>query len=175
MSDLLDLHDDPTVRRVLYLGAILMVAVPFLQAASQLWPLRLSNIQWRFGAANALSSVLLLPYMGLSVLVLMSRALESRALARTVGAISALCTFGLLGSLTLFALDALQLKKIVTSAMMNAFNTTAFRVGLVTALFMLAFALMSMACFTTPRRGHTARGKTGEKHADDGPGLIVGR
>ena len=31
MSDFLDLHDDPAVRRVLYLGAILLVAVPFLQ------------------------------------------------------------------------------------------------------------------------------------------------
>ena len=125
MSDFLDLHDDPSVRRVLYLGAILLVAVPFLQAGSQLWPLQLSNIQWRFGAANALSSVLLLPYLGLSLLVLMSRALDSRVLARTVGVISAVFALGLLGSIALFALDALQLKKIVNSAMMERFNIAA--------------------------------------------------
>lgn len=175
MSEFLDLHDDPTVRRVLYVGAILLLAVPFLQAGSQLWPLQLSNIQWRFGAANALSSVLLLPYLGLLVLVLMSRALESRVLARTGGAISALLTVGLLGSLALFVLDALQLRKIVNSAMMNTFNTTAIRVGLVTVLFALAFSLMALACFRAPRRGNAAQAKKGETKAEEGLGLIVGR
>lgn len=175
MSDFLDLHDDPSVRRVLYLGAILLVAVPFLQAGSQLWPLQLGNIQWRFGAANALSSVLLLPYLGLSVLVLLSRALDSRLLARSVGAVAAIFAVGLLGSLALFALDALQLKKIVNSAMMNTFNTTAVRVGLVTTMFLVAFALMALACFKAPRRGNTASAKKGEKKAEEGIGLIVGR
>jgi len=175
MSDFLDLHDDSSVRRVLYLGAILLVAVPFVQAGSQLWPLQLSNIQWRFGAANALSSVLLLPYLGLSLLILMSRALDSRALARTVGVISVALTFGLLGSLALFALDALELKKIVNSAMMNTFNTTALRVGLVTTLFLVAFALMAIAGFTAPRKGSAAPTKKGEKQAEEGVGLIVGR
>jgi hypothetical protein len=175
MSDFLDLHDDPTVRRILYVGAVLLLAVPLMQAGSQLWPLRLGNIQWRFGAANALSSVLLLPYLGLSILVLMSRALDNRALARTVGTISAVLTVGLLGSVALFALDALQLRKIVTSAMMNSFNTTAIRVGLVTVLFVLAFALMAQACFKAPRGGHAAQAKKGEKKAEEGLGLIVGR
>jgi hypothetical protein len=175
MSDFLDLHDDPSVRRVLYLGATLLVAVPFLQAGSQLWPLQLSNIQWRFGAANALSSVLLLPFLGMSLLVLMSRALDSRALARTVGVIATLFTLGLLGSLALFALDALQLKKIVNSAMMNTFNTTAVRVGLVTTLFLVAFALMALACFKTPRGNSAASAKKGDKKAEEGVGLIVGR
>jgi hypothetical protein len=175
MSDILDLHDDPSVRRVLYLGAILLVAVPFLQAGSQLWPLQLDNIQWRFGAANALSSVLLLPYLGLSLLVLLSRTLDSRGLARTVGTIGAVLTLGLLGSLALFALDALQLKKIVNSAMMNTFNTTAVRVGVVTTLFLMAFALLTVASFKAPRKGSASPAKKGSKQAEEGVGLIVGR
>jgi hypothetical protein len=105
----------------------------------------------------------------------MSRALESRALARTIGAVSAVLTVGLLGSLALFVLDALQLRKIVNSAMMNTFNTTAVRVGLVTVLFVLAFALMALACFKAPRRGNAAQAKKGEKQAEEGVGLIVGR
>jgi len=175
MSDFLDLHDDPSARRVLYLGAILLVVVPFLQAGSQLWPLQLSNIQWRFGAANALSSVLLLPYLGLSLLVLLSRALGSRGLGRTVGVISALFALALMVSMALFALDALQLKKIVNSAMMNTFDTTALRVGLVTMMFLVAFALMALASFTTPKGSKAAPAKKGEKQAEEGLGLIVGR
>ncbi len=175
MSDFFDLHDDPSVRRVLYLAALLLIAVPFLQAGSQLWPLQLSNIQWRFGAANALSSVLLLPYLGLSLLVLMSRALDSRALARTVGVLSGFLALGLLVSMLLFVLDALQLKKIVNSSMMNTFNTTSIRVGLVTALFLVAFALLALASFKAPRSAKSAPAKKGVKKTEEGGGLIVGR
>ena len=89
MSDFLNLHDDSPLRRVLYLAAILLIGVPCLQAGSQLWPLQLGNIQWRFGAANALSSVLLLPFLGLSTLLAVSRALESRGVSRVVGGIAA--------------------------------------------------------------------------------------
>lgn len=175
MSAFSDLDDDPTARRVLYLGALLLIAVPFLQAGSQLWPLQLGNIQWRFGAANALSSVLLLPYLGLSLLVLLSRALDSRALALTVGALAATFAAGLLASSLLFVLDALQLKKIVNSAMMNSFNTTAIRVGVVTALFLVAFTAMALAAFKSPRRRAAAMPKKGEKQAEEGLGLIVGQ
>ena len=175
MSNFLDLHDDPSVRRVLYLGAILLVAVPLLQAGSQLWPLQLSSIQWRFAAVNALSGVLLLPYLGLSLLVLMSRALDSRALARTVGAIAALCTVGLLGSIALFVLDALQLKQIVNSAMMERFNTATVRAGLVTTWFTVAFAVMAVACFRVPRGNSATSSKKGDKKAEEGVGLIVGQ
>ena len=54
--------------------------------------------------AHEVFAVLLLPYLGMSLLVLMSRALDSRGLARTVGVISAVFTLGLLGSLALLAL-----------------------------------------------------------------------
>jgi hypothetical protein len=59
--------------------------------------------------------------------------------------------------------------------MMNTFNTTAVRVGLVTTLFLVAFALMALACFTTPRGISAAPAKKGEKKAEEGVGLIVGQ
>jgi hypothetical protein len=181
MADFFDLHDDPSARRILYIGAILLIAVPFLQALSQIWPLQLSNIQWRFGAANALSSILLLPYFGLLVLLLMSRALESRSLARLVGLLSALLTLGLMASLTLFVLDAQELKAIVSSQMLAAFNNTTVRVGLVTALFTVAFAYLTIVSFKSPtssgasaRRPARAPRTTAAKDSDEDMGLIVG-
>ena len=86
MSDFLNLRDDRSARRVVYVSAFLLIMVPFLQAGAQLWPLQLGNVQWRYSAANALSSVLLLPYLGLVLLILLSRAIESRNLAKAVGA-----------------------------------------------------------------------------------------
>jgi hypothetical protein len=77
MSDPLHLEEDVPARRLAYVGAILLVLIPFLQATQQLWPLQLGNIRWRYGAANALSSVLLLPFLGMSLAALVARSQQS--------------------------------------------------------------------------------------------------
>lgn len=180
MSDFLDLHDDTTSRRVLFLVAILLVALPLVQALLQIWPLQLSNIQWRFGAANALSSILMLPVLGLSLLLIVARSLGSTALSRTVGAIASVFTIGLLGSLVVFALDAQQLKTIVSSQMSAAFNTTTMRVGFITVAFLFAYAFLAIMSFTALRGtpGRPAAKRTvaaGTSDDDSSSGLIVGR
>lgn len=175
MSEFFDLQEDSSARLVLYVSAILLLTIPFLQAGSQLWPLQLSNIQWRFGAANALSSVLLLPFLGLSILVLMARALENRTLAMLAGILSAIFALGLMGSLGLFVLDAQQLKAIVSTQMSAAFTNTTIRVGLVTGAFLLAFLVLTLASFRAPKGKPTARRAKGDKGTDEGVGLIVGQ
>lgn len=174
MSTALRLEDDATARRLLYTGAALLIVIPFLQAGQQLWPLQLSDIRWRFGAANALSSVLLLPFIGLMITALVARASESVGISRAVGAIAALFVIGLLGSLVLFALDALQLKSIVTSQMMRPFETTSLRVVVVTLVFTFAFSTLMIAAFKSSRSGASASKKSGRKAQED-VGLIVGR
>jgi hypothetical protein len=175
MPDLIRLEDDAPARRVVYAGALLLVVIPFVQAVSQLWPLQLGNIQWRYAAANALSSVLLLPFLGLMMLLLLARAFESRRLSTVVGAVSALFALLLAGSLVLFALDALQLKTIVTSQQMAGFQNASIRVGLVTLIFTVTFSLLALAGFRTPKTIAPTPAKRGVKQAQEGAGLIVGR
>jgi len=180
MSDFLDLHDDNVARRVLFVVAFLMIGVPFIQTVAQIWPLQLSNIQWRFGAANALSSILLLPFLGLALLLVLARGLERTGLARLVGAASAVFTLGLLASIALFVLDAQELKTIVSSQMSAQFNSTTIRVGLVSTVFLVAFGLLTVFSFASMPGGSTAKGskRTASPKADasdDAPGLIIGR
>jgi len=170
MSDSFRLEDDPSIRRVLILGAILLIVIPFIQAGSQLWPLQLGNIQWRFSAANALSSVLLLPFLGLALLLFVSRATASNSSTKIAGILSALISIALLCSVALFALDALQLKKIVPSQQLNAFNMTAVRVSLVSILFIPSFALLGIAGLKRKKRPDFLN-----KKAEKGVGLIVGQ
>ena len=160
MSDFLNLRDDRSARRVVYVSAFLLITVPFLQAGAQLWPLQLGNVQWRYSAANALSSVLLLPYLGLVLLILLSRAIESRNLAKAVGVGSAVVVLGLLASLTVFALDAVQLKAIVNSSVMSSFETTTVRVGVVT---------------TGPRRRKSSSSQRHTRRPDEDEGRSIGR
>lgn len=175
MSDFLDLHEDSSTRSVLYAGAFLMFTIPFVQTGFQLLPLQLSNIQWRFGAASVLSSALLMPFLGLSLLVLMARGLENRALAWCTGGLSATFALGLMGSLGLFLLDAQQLKAIVSTQMSTAFTNTTIRVGLVTGLFLLGFLVLTLASFRAPRGMANARKVKGDSGTDEDVGLIVGQ
>jgi len=175
MSDLFNLQDDAPVRRSLLTLVLLLIVVPFVQAGSQILPLQLTNIQWRFGAANALSSVLMLPFVGLTLLLVMSRMLESRGMSRTVGIVAAIFTLGLMASLGLFALDAMQLKAIVNSRMMDAFETTTVRVGAVSGLFCLAFAVLTLSAFQSPASRLVGRTKGDKRAEEGGVGLIVGQ
>ena len=174
---LFHLEDDAPLRRVLYVSAFLLILVPFVQALSSpgMLPLQLGSIPWRFGAANQLSSVLLLPYLGLALMLFVARSVGSRAATITVGVLAAIFTLGLAASGLLFVLDGLQLKKIVQSAQVAAFNQVFVRVSLMTVVFTVVFALLAVAALRKPK-GTRAPVKKGVKQAvDDGPGLIVGR
>ncbi len=171
-------EDDAPARRLAYLCAFLLVVVPFLQAGVQLWPLRPTNMQWRFGAANALSSVLLLPFLGLSLASLLARMTGSRGVGIAVGAVASVFTLGLVASLGLFVLDAQELKAIVRDQAMPSFQGTTLRVMTVTALFVVAFAMLAVVAFLARGSGGAVRAsgrRTGSPAREEGVGLIVGQ
>lgn len=175
MSDIFDLQDDATARRSLTLGALLLIIVPFFQAATQIFPLQLNNIEWRVRSANVLSSVLILPYVGCTLLLAISRATESRAMSRLIGVVSVLMTLGLLAAMAVFALDALQLKTIVSTQMEDAFKMTILRVMVVCVLHVIAFLVLALAGFRTPGDSPRARRAASARSEDPSAGLIVGR
>lgn len=181
MTDFLDLNDDVHARRLVLLGAIFMICVPFLQAGAQIWPLQLTNIQWRFQAANFFSSLLLMPFLGILILSLVGRGIESRPLTLIAGGLSTLFSLGLAASLVVFFLDAQQLQAIVSSAMLAAFKNTTVRVGLITTLFFFGFSYLALISFlrsgvpsATTRRGSRGGSKSAAAESDEDVGLIVG-
>jgi hypothetical protein len=167
------LEDDAPARRLLYTMAVLMVLMPVLTAGQALWPLQLWNIRWRFDAASALSSILLLPFLGLSLMVLISRVTEDKNVPRVVGAISAILVIGLLGSLVLFALDALQLRTVVPTAQEQTFQKISIRVVVSTILFTVGFSLLMITAFKSSRTAAAILRKGAKAEANSG--LIVGQ
>lgn len=174
MSDFFNLEDDAPGRRLVYTTAIMLVIVPLVTSGQVLWPLHLSDIRWRYGAANSLSSMLIMPFLGLALMALMARATENKNVSRLVGLFSAVFVIGLLGSLALFALDALQLKTIVTSAQEEAFQATSARIVLSTLIFTVGFFVLMITAFKSQRPAIPASRK-GPKKADESVGLIVGQ
>ena len=174
MSDFLNIEDDAPARRLLFTAAILLVAVPLVQSGQYLWPLRMGDIRWRWQVAVALSSVALSPFLGLSLLVLMARATNNRNVSRLVGLISAIFVIGMLGALVLFALDATQLKTIVTTAQEDTFKTASVRTVVSTLVFTVGFFILMITAFKSSRPV-IAQTRKGTKKVEDGVGLIVGQ
>ena len=176
MPDSFRLEDDAPLRRVLYIAALILITIPTVQVLSQLWPLQLVSIQWRFGAANAFSAILMLPFMGVALMLVLARATDSRALSRLIGGLSGLLSFVLAASTVLFILDALQLKTIVQSRMLDQFTSTMYRVAILAIVFCIAFGILALSAFSFPKttKAAQAKGAAGKK-ADDGVGLIVGQ
>jgi cytochrome c-type biogenesis protein CcmH/NrfG len=106
-------------------------------------------------------------------------------MAKTVGVLSGLFTAALAASFVVFLLDALQLKTIVSTQLEAQFKASAARVAVVTVLFVVAFLVLALAGFKTPRSsayrssGSSARRTRPEPDApeadEESPGLIVGR
>ena len=169
------IETDGPLRRVLYSVALLLIIIPLYQTVLQIWPLKLGNIQWRFAAANILSGVLILPFIGLSILLWMSRVLESRTLSTVVGVVTGISCALLAAGVVVFVLDGLQLKGIVNTAQTNAFNTTVVRTIGVVLMFVIGFALVTLAAFRRPRGRLEPVRKGVRVPADEGVGLIVGQ
>lgn len=172
-----NLDDDAPARRLAYLSAFLLIFIPTIQAITQLWPLQLGNIQWRFQAAGALSTVLLMPFLGFAFMALIARATESRGVSKAIGIISAIVTLILAASLVLFVLDAIQLKAIVASRAMQGFQVASVRIGMVTTLFLVLFAILAITALRPPAGiAPSPVRRAGKKPvADDNPGLLIGQ
>lgn len=156
----------------------MLVVIPILQTVTQIWPLQLGNIQWRFQAAGVLSTVLIFPFLGFALMAMIARATEARGVSKAIGIISALVAVVLAASLVLFALDALQLKAIVASRAMQAFQLATVRVGLVTTTFLVLFVILAMTALRPPRGIAPATVRSARRPmnaSDDSPTLVVGQ
>jgi len=82
---------------------------------------------------------------------------------------------GMLGSLVLFALDATQLKAIVSTAQEEKFESASVRTVISTLMFTVAFFILMITAFKSSRvyNAPVKRGTT--KVADESVGLIVGQ
>jgi hypothetical protein len=173
MFDQSTLRDDAAVRRLLYLCVFLFLAIPAIQSVTQLWPLQVGNIQWRFTAATIGSTALVLPSAGMVLWAAVARATGNRAGQLTLGILSTVLVVALLAGTGNFVLDALQLREIVPTGAMSGFLATAARILLLCTLFIVAFTWVAVTCFTGRRpAARVAAPRRARPRVDEG-GLVM--
>jgi hypothetical protein len=109
------------IARPLYFIAALFIATPLMDFAGTVWPLRLGNVQWRFGALGLLSGFLLTPMLGVILASIAASSLGHRRTLRVIGMLSAALSVVILLVIAAFTLDTLQLKASVPAENQRAF------------------------------------------------------
>ncbi|MEO7996539.1 MAG: hypothetical protein ABI852_03795 [Gemmatimonadaceae bacterium] len=176
-SSAFDLENDDGLRRILYLSALLLFFMPYFQAMAGLWPIQVGALQWRFQATGAMSGILMLPFLGLVLALAVARSCGHKGIARIVGVISALTVFGIICALGLFAMDALQLKKVVRDVQMASFNKAVFTATCTLLFSVVTFGVLTIVAFRSPKGAISkSTTKSSKKGAAEEPvGLLIGQ
>jgi hypothetical protein len=150
-----------------YFVALALMLIPPLDTVTQVLPVRLGDVRWRFGLFGLVSNSLLLPLTGLLIAFLVTVVFEHRRTQRALGIVSLLALIALVGGLGVFGLDTLRF-----AGALNQRTRIPFRVAIVIAMIKSLIGVLTLAGFAwasfKPPRGSRSRSNRG------GPSLIIG-
>lgn len=115
----------PDLKRIgpaLYGAAGLMVLVPLFDLATNVWPARLGDPGWRYGALGLLASFMLTPLLGTGIAAGVAALLGHGRMIRAVGWLNAVGGGLLLVASGLFLLDAVQIRSGVGPDAIRSFD-----------------------------------------------------
>jgi hypothetical protein len=133
-----------------YVLAALLIIIPLFDATMQVWPLRLSDERWRFGAVGQLSNLLLIPLLGFLLIITIATLRDSRRVKRVIGAICAILGVVLAILSVLFILDYFQARTIITPKFQHAIAVATTTAMVKNVLSIVILALLSRAGFAGP-------------------------
>jgi hypothetical protein len=134
-----------------YLLAALLVITPLFDATTQVWPLRMSDERWRFGAVGSLSSLLLVPLLGLLLAIAIATLMDSRRVKRVVGSVCGVLALVLAVLSVLFILDYFQVRTIVNPKFQHATSVASTTAMVKNVFSILTLILLARAGFAGPK------------------------
>lgn len=120
----------------LYPVALLLILSPLIDLATAVWPIRPSEVSWRFGTFGLITGALVTPIIGLVLLQVAAALLGHLITLRVVSVLQLLLALFLVVGTALFVLDAVQLRGTVVEAAKVTYDLAAMK-ALVTALLEL--------------------------------------
>ncbi len=136
----------------LLLFAGLLIALPLMELADAVWPMRPGNVEWRFGATGLLSKTLLQPLLGSIIIVVVATQTEKKRLQDAMWGLNAIAAVFLLLVLPLFMLDSLQLRGRVPVEAKFRFDLATIKAVLVYGSALVVLAALSWGGFKSSQR-----------------------
>jgi chromate transport protein ChrA len=140
-----------SLSRAAYFLGILLVAIPIIDLVLNIWPLRISDARWRFGAVGTLSGVLVVPLLGLLIILAFAVWQDHRRVQRITGAIC--IAFAVLLAIldVLFILDFFQTRTMVVPRAQHAVTMAASVAFIKNLLTIGVLILMGRGGFAGPK------------------------
>ena len=151
------LHSNPpmptnkSLSHAAYLLGLLLVVLPIVDATLSVWPIRLSDDKWRFGAVGSLSNMLLVPLIGLLIIMAVAVWRDHRRVQRVVGALCIAFAVVLAALDVLFILDYFQARTAVVPKYQQAITVAATTAFIKHLLSIAVLILLGRSGFAGPK------------------------
>ena len=158
-----------------YLVAALLVFIPLFDAATTLYPFNVVSSQWRFGAFGLLSNALMLPASGALIAVAAAAAFMQPRMLRFLGVASWVVVAVLVVSMALFALDAIQSRRLIRPDMQLSYMVASATAMVKLFLGALGFALLARGTRVNPGTMPEARANVDRAFPKRSSGAVASR
>jgi len=136
-----------------YLVSATLILIPVFDSLMTLYPWRLGEARWRFGAVGLLSNALLLPLAGVLLAFLTSWWLQHGTTRRIIAIASLVAAAVCVAVVGLFTLDALQTRATVAATMHLSFDVASITAAVKTLLAATTLFAVGISARRGPSRG----------------------
>ena len=102
----------PWLIRGVYLFGFALVLHAVIDLSTTVWPLRVTEITWRYGFLGLAAGYLQTPTLGLLLIAATALWTGNLALARTIGTLLMVVSVGLIAAVGIFMLDVVQIRQL---------------------------------------------------------------
>ena len=134
-----------------YLVAFSLAVLPPLDQLLQIFPLRIADARWRFGAFGLLSTSLLLPTVAVLIALVVAIVFDHWRFRRVIGVAALVAVFVLAAGLVMFALDVLQVRNEVTAQATRAFHLAGIGATIKSLLAMVCWTALGITAIRGPK------------------------
>lgn len=128
-----------------FLVSLALILMPLGDVFTTLFPWRLMDARWRFGAVGLVSNAMLLPVAGLLIAYVTATVFNYWTLRRVLGVLSLLGALMCVVALGLFALDALQTRAAVVPQMRLSFTVATLAAAIKTLIATTSLVAIGIA------------------------------
>lgn len=154
----------------LYPVALLLILSPLIDLATAVWPIRPSEVSWRFGTFGLITGALVTPILGLVLLQSAAALLEHLTALRVASMLNLVAALLLVFGTALFLLDAVQLRGTVVETAQRSYDLAASKAVVTALLEIVVLGWIGLAGIRAAR----AEGKRVASR-DPASSLVVGR
>lgn len=134
-----------------YLVAFSLFVIPPFDSMMTVFPFRLGEARWRFGAFGLLSNSLMLALVGLLIALFATAVFEHPRFRRVLGVLSGLLVLIVASAWIMFALDALQVRSAINPAAGLAFKVASATAATKALIALVTLIALTVASFRGPR------------------------